>query len=116
MLDHQAYLLTFALASAYAVILALLDRKYEPDWTILTVVCGVSLVGLGVAYRLTLGAPHGPPDAVAWWTYLQVGWHFGTAFVPIAIWQTWQARRRIQNLIAYLREGRNRDNSTNGSA
>lgn len=114
--DHQGYLMTFALTSVYAIVLALLDRAYEPDWTILTVVGGVALVGVGVAYRLTLGAPAGTPDAVAWWAWLQVAWHFVVSAVPIALWQIWQARRRIRNLIAYLREGRNRDNPPDRAA
>lgn len=114
--DHQAYLVTFTLAGIYAVALALMDRRYEPDWTILTVVGGVALVGCGVAYRLTLGVPNGIPSAVAWWVFLQVGWHFLVSAVPIALWQIWQERRRMHTFIDYLREGRSRGNTPKGSA
>jgi asparagine N-glycosylation enzyme membrane subunit Stt3 len=105
--DQHSYLVLFVATACYAAFLNWLDRAYEPDWTILTVVGGVGLTWCGVAYRLMLGVPQLPPEPVAWWALWSVGWHFCVSGFVIALWQIWQVRKRLLNMVAYLR-GRTR--------
>lgn len=113
--DLQSYVLLSVLTIGYAAFLHVLDRAYEPDWTIVTVIGGVALTGGAVAYRLLLGVPPLPPEAVAWWVWWSVLWHFCVSGFWIGCWQALQARRRFQAWIAYLTEGRRRGNSTDRS-
>jgi hypothetical protein len=114
--DQQSYLLLGVATVGYAALLHWLDRAYEPDWTILTVVAGVALTGAGVAFRLTLGVPPLPPEAVAWWVWWSAIWHFVVSGSVIGVWQAIQMRRRLLDYIAYLRRRRGDGGTPEGSA
>ena len=103
-MELAGYLVTFGLAALYAMFLHKLDRRYEPDWTIATVVGGVALTGCGVAIRLYAGAlPALHSAALVWWVWWLFVTHFAASGLAIAIWQIYQAKRRLDVYIAYLR-------------
>lgn len=87
----------------YAVVLELMRKHYETRWTWLTVVVGVTLVGLFVRWRFTLGLPDLNGAALADWCWWQWVWHFCAGGAPIVGWQIWQDRRLLLRALDYTK-------------
>ena len=101
--NAQLYRGLFLVSCLYALLLELLQRRYEPDLTWLTIVIGVAYTGVGVALRLRHGSiPFVGPLDLVWWEWWLWFWSFVASGTPIILWQLWQARLRIQAVIAYL--------------
>jgi len=103
-----AYYLGAALsATVYAAVLQAIGReRYEPDYTVVTVMLGVALTGGWVALRLTGPLPDLSPDELVWWVWRVMFWMFVATGIPITAWQIWQARQRLMALAAYLTRSR----------
>lgn len=92
----------FLLSCLYALLLEWSGKAYEPDYTWLTVTIGVSYTGAGVALRLWLGPlPFAGPAELVWWTWRLWACSFVASGTPIILWQLWQARRRLAEVIDY---------------
>jgi len=103
------YYLGAALSAAiYAAILQIIGReRYEPDFTVVTVMVGVALTGGWVAIRFIGLLPELPADQLVWWCWRVMFQMFIATGLPITTWQIWQARRRIADLASYLTRSRN---------
>jgi hypothetical protein len=105
-------------ASLLAVGLEFWGREHwEPDGTIGLVYVGVTLTGAWVALYIALGAlPALAGQDMAVWTWWMTFWMFWATGIPITVWQFWQARRRLADVIAYLTRSRRVNERDDGDA
>jgi hypothetical protein len=91
-------------ASLYAITLEKIGREnYEPDWTVVTVMIGVALTGGWVALRIAYAPlPALAGAALAWWVWWLMFWMFVATGTPITLWQVWQSRQRLADMVSYL--------------
>jgi hypothetical protein len=82
----------FVAAALYAQFLHSLNKAYEKNYTWLTVMGGVALVGAVVGVRFALPLPDLAAHALLWWAWLICVGHFVAAAVPIIAWQLWVDR------------------------
>lgn len=102
--DLVLYVIQFLAAALYAVALEqVFHRRYEPDYTWVTVVWGNAQVGLLIAARLLLAPPPAlEPAALAWWGWGLWFWSFVASGLPIVFWQVVIQRRRHVDLMNFV--------------
>jgi drug/metabolite transporter (DMT)-like permease len=105
MYDFHFYLGAAATSALYALALEKIGReRYEPDFTVVTVMVGVALTGGWVALRLALAPlPDLAGIALAWYVWWLMFWMFVSTGIPVTSWQIWQSRVRLAGLLRYLR-------------
>ena len=115
-MDVLYYIGASVSAAIYALILQTIGRdKYEPDFTVVTVMIGVALTGAWVALRFNGPLPTLPANELVWWAWRVMFWMFVATGLPITLWQVWQARERIQRLARYATRS-NHGNPTSQAA
>lgn len=97
------YALLFLTTTAYALLLERFrsdaEHHYAPRWTWVTVVVGVAIVGLYVAWHGAIFVPWGSPEAVFWWAWWVMFYHFVAGGLPIIVWQVVVDRRDIERAL-----------------
>lgn len=79
-------------SSLYALFLHSLNNSYTLQYTWITVMGGIALVGIVVGIRFTLDLPDVSGRPLIWWSWWMCVWHFAVSAVPIVGWQTWADR------------------------
>lgn len=99
--DLVTYAVQFFAAILYAIVLEqVFKRRYEPDYTWVTVVWGNAQVGGIIAARLLLAPP--PAGDLVWWGWGLWFWSFVASGLPIIFWQVIIQHRRHHDLMAFV--------------
>lgn len=108
-MDALFYLGAAASSAVYCLILELLNKRLEPDFTWVEVVIGVALTGCWIAARGTLGdLPDVTGDAMFWWTCWLWVYMFLATGLPVVAWQIWQMWSRSKEALRYAVSRRNK--------
>lgn len=102
--DIVTYVVQFFAAILYAIVLEqVFKRRYEPDYTWVTVVWGNAQVGGIIAVRLLLAPlPLLADSDLAWWGWGLWFWSFVASGLPIVFWQVIIQHRRHLDLMAFV--------------